>query len=117
MRQQIAAPSSGALVPRMGEWSLALGHGLRRGVIRAAAITTMLVIYAAASIGSIGSSALGVAGISSVALLGTTAPANAWRRRRRRRWHPRFYYGYGDWRWRRRRRRRRRHGFSIYLRF
>ena len=37
----------------------------------------MLVIYAATSIGSIGSSALSVAGISSVALLGTTAPANA----------------------------------------
>jgi hypothetical protein len=120
MRRQTIVPSSSGLVPRTLDWALALSRGVRRGVIRAAAIAAMLAIYVATSIGSIGTSALGVAGISSVALLGTATPANAhrrWRRRRhRRRWHrgyDRGYYWGGPWR----RRRRRRHGFGLYFHF
>jgi hypothetical protein len=113
----------------MVEWALALGRGVRRGMIRAVAIVTMLVIYAVTSLGSIGTSVLGTAGISSAALLATTAPAEARRRGRRRgrrryrhRRHRGYYWGgpwyWGDsWRWRRRRRYRRRHGFGLYFRF
>jgi hypothetical protein len=118
MRKQIVIPSSSGLVPRIVDWALVLGHGVRRGIVRAVAIATMLVIYAVTSIGSIGTSALGVAGISSVALLGSTAPAQArrrWRRRSyRRRRHRGYYWGY-PWRRRRRRWRRRRHGVGIYF--
>jgi hypothetical protein len=118
MRRQIIVPSSSGLVPKVIDRALALGRGVRRGVIRAVAIATMLVVYAVTSIGSIGTSALGVAGVSSVALLGSTAPAQArrrWRRRHhRRRWHRGIYWG-GPWR--RRRRWRRHRGPAIYFRF
>jgi hypothetical protein len=118
MRRQINTPSSGGFVPRIVGGTLALGRGIRRGVIRSVAIVTMLGIYAVTSIGTIGTSALGVVGVSTVALVGTTAPAQArrrWRRRyHRRRWHRGYYWG-DPWRWRRRRRRWR--GPAIYFRF
>jgi hypothetical protein len=100
----------------------ALGGGLKRGIVRGAAITAMLVIYAVGSIASIGSSALGVAGVSSLALTATATPADAWRRRRRRRRRGFRFRGFRGWAWdwghrRRRRRRRRRRGFNLYLRF
>lgn len=118
MKRQIVVPSGGGLVPMIVDPVLALGRGLRRGVIRVVAIATMLVIYAATSIGSIGTTALGIAGVSSVALLGSTAPAQArrrWRRRyHRRRWHRGIWWG-GPWR--RRRRWRRHRGPAIYFRF
>ena len=101
----------------------ALGHGVKRGVIRGTAIAAMLVIYAASSIGTLTTSSLGIAGISGLALTAASAkPAEArrWRRRRRyggyRGWGGPGFYGYGGWGgpWRRRRRRR---GFNIYLSF
>lgn len=125
MRRQIV-PSNGGLVPSIVGWALALGRGIRRGLIRSVAIVAMLAIYVATSIGSIGTSALAVAGISSAALVGTATPADARRRRRsrrrwrhRRRWRPGFYWG-SPWRWRRRRRRgrwRRRRRPGIYFHF
>ena len=113
MRQENIIQSNGSW-PRLINSALVLGHRAKRGVISSVAIATMLVIYAAGSIGSIASSALGVAGISTLALTATTTPANAWRRRRRRRgWHNGYYDD--DRGWRRRRRRRRR--FRIHLHF
>jgi hypothetical protein len=112
MKQENVVQSNGP-GPRLIASALVLGHRAKRGFIRSVAIATMLVVYAAGSIGSIASSALSVAGISSLALTATAAPANAWRRRRRR-WHRGYYYN-DDWGRRRRRRRRRR--FRIYLRF
>jgi hypothetical protein len=118
MRRQIVVPSSGGLVLRTIETALALGRGVRRGVIRAVAIATMLVIYAVTSLGSIGTSVLGVAGVSSAALLATTAPANARRRWRRGRGRYRRHRGRGFyWGGFRRRRRRRYRGPGIYFRF
>jgi hypothetical protein len=115
MRQQMALPSSNGLVSSTVDQVRALGHGLRRGAIRAVAIVAMLVAYAVTSLGSIGTTALGVVGISGAALVGTTAPAQArrrWRRRRYRRRHYRGYYWGGPYRYRRRRR-----GPAIYFRF
>jgi|SRR5262245_1164828 hypothetical protein len=113
MRRQIVLPSSSGLVSRLVDRALALGHGVRRGAIRAVAIAAMLVAYAVTSIGSIGTTALGVVGISGAALVGTTAPAQARRRWRRgryyRRRHRGYYYPY--------RYRRRRYGPAIYFRF
>jgi hypothetical protein len=116
MRRQMVLPSSSALVPSILDRVLAIGRGVRRGAIRAVAIAAMLVAYAVTSIGSIGTTALGVVGISGAALVGTTAPAQArrrWRRRRsyRRRWNRGYYWG-GY-----RRRRRRWRGPGIYFRF
>lgn len=117
MRQQNVVPSQG-LWSRLSKSALVLGHGVKSGMIRGVAIAAMLAIYVATSIGSIATSALGVAGISGLALTATATPANAhrrrWRHRRRRRWHRGYYYG--DWGWRRRRRRRRRR-FGIRLYF
>lgn len=98
----------------------ALGFGLKRGVIRGVAIATMLVIYVAGSIGSLAPTALGVAGVSGLALTATASPADAYhrRRRRKRRWYRGHYYRGCDWGdCYRRRRRRRRRGVTIYLRF
>lgn len=130
MRQQIVVPSDRRPVTWAVDRARALGRRLRRGVIRAVAILTMLVIYAVTSLGSIATSALGVVGISSAALVGTAAPADAGRRGRRRshrgRWHRGHGFYWGDpWRGRRgfywgdpwRRRRRRGHGFGLYFRF
>lgn len=120
MRRQMALPSSSGVVSKSLDRVRALGHGVRRGAIRAVAIVAMLVAYAVTSLGSIGTSALGIVGISGAALVGTAAPAEArrrWRRRRgyRRRWRHRGYY-WGE-PWRRRRRRRWRRGPAIYFRF
>lgn len=123
MRRQVVVASGSGLVPRTIETTLALGRGVRRGMIRAVAIATMLGIYAVTSIGSIGTSVLGVAGVSTATLLATTAPAEArrrWRRGRyrrhrgryRRHWGRGIYWG-GPWR---RRRRRRYRGPGIYFR-
>ena len=118
MRQQNVVQSRGFGLRAINS-AVVLGHRVKRGLVRSVAIAMMLAIYAAASIGSIASSALGVAGFSGLALTATATPANAWRRRRRRRrrWHRGYYHN--DWGWRRRRRwRRRRHrGFSIHLHF
>jgi hypothetical protein len=131
MRRPIILPSDRGFTPWIVVWVLALGRRVRRGVIRTVAIATMLVIYAVTSLGSIGTSTLGVVGISGAALMGTAAPAEARRGRRRGRhrgrWRRRgrgFYWG-GPWRGRglywgdpwRRRRRRRGHGFGLHFRF
>jgi hypothetical protein len=98
----------------------ALGFGLKRGAIRGTAIVTMLVIYVAGSLGSLAPTALGVAGVSGLALTATASPADAQRRRRRRRrrrWYRGLYFRGAGWGYRHRRRRRRRRGGGIYLRF
>ena len=111
MRQQRIVGKAGQVWLRSLSCARALGHGVRRGVIRGAAVASMLVIYGVTSIGA----PLGVAGVSGLALSATATPANAWRRRRRHRWF-RGYRGYRGWGWGHRRRRRRRHrGFSLYL--
>jgi len=110
----MALPSSNGLVSRLVDQVRVLGHGVRRGAIRAVAIVAMLVAYGVTSLGSIGTTALGVVGISGAALVGTTKPAEArrrWRRRRYRRYHRGHYYPYY------RRRRRRWRGPGIYFRF
>jgi hypothetical protein len=130
MRRQIVVPSAGGLVPRIVDGARALGRGVRRGIIRAAAIVAMLAIYVGTSLGSLGTSALGVVGVSGAALVGSATPADAWggwRRRRHHRWRRhRGYYGWGwghrgyygwGWRHRRRRRWRRRRPFGIYFHF
>ena len=113
-------------LPRMVEAAVALGRTVKRGLIRGAAVTTMLVMYGAASVGTMATSTLGVAGLSGLALTSTATPASArrrWRRRgnywrggyyRRRHYYGRrgYYYG-GGWPYRRRRRR----GFNLYLNF
>ena len=97
---------------------LAFGRRVRRGLIRGVAVAAMLVMYGAASIGTMATSAIGVAGLSSLALSTTATPASAWRRRRRRYWRGGYYrrgyyrrrhYGWG-WPYRRRRR-----GVNFYL--
>ncbi|HET6928065.1 MAG TPA: hypothetical protein VFI48_14540 [Hyphomicrobiaceae bacterium] len=114
--------------PHVVEAALGFGRTVKRGLIRGAAVATMLAMYAAASVGSMATSTLGVAGLSSLALTATATPASArrrWRRRggywrggyyRRRRHYGRrgFYYGGAGWPYYRRRRRR---GFNLYLNF
>jgi hypothetical protein len=101
-----------------------LGRTVKRGLIRSAAVTTMLVMYGAASVGTMATSTLGVAGLSGLALTSTATPASArrrWRRGgrwrggyyRRRHYGRRGYYYGGGWPYRRRRRR----GFNLYLNF
>jgi hypothetical protein len=58
-----------------------LARGLRRGVIAACAAIALIVIY---GVGFIGSNALSVVGISSLALTTTAKPADAGDRRRQR---------------------------------
>ena len=116
--------------PRRPLWleaALGLGYTVKRGVIRSVAVATMLAMYAAASLGSVATTTLGVAGVSGLALTSTATPASAWRRRRRgywrggyyRRGYRRRYYGRrgyyrGGWGYPYYRRRRRR-GFNLYL--
>src|SRR5262245_40010416 len=107
--------------PQLMTSVFAFGRHVRRGLIRGVAVAAMLVMYAAASIGTMATSAIGVAGLSSLALSTTATPASAWRRRRRRYWGG--YYGGGYYRRRRYgwgypyRRRRRRRGVNFYLTF
>lgn len=91
-------------------------HGLRRAVVGTIAVIVMMVAYGVSTLGAIGSSALGLAGITAattIAATSTPAQARRWRRRRRwgrgRRWHR-------GRRWRRGRYRRRRRG-GVYLYF
>jgi len=111
-------------LPHVVEATLGVGRTVKRGLIRSAAVATMLVIYGAASVGTMATSTLGVAGLSGLALTLTATPASArrrWRRggrwrggyyRRRHYGRGGYYYG-GGWPYRRRRRR----GFNLYLNF
>lgn len=96
----------------------AFGNGVRKGMIRSVAIVTMLMLYVVSSVGAMAPAALGVVGVSGLALTTSATPADAhWRRRRRRRrWYRGGYYPYYYGGYRHRRRRRRRRGVGIYLR-
>ena len=62
MKQPNAAQHNGRLALLM-QRLLALSVRVKRGLIRSAAISAMLAMYAAASIGSAASTAFGVAGL------------------------------------------------------
>lgn len=95
---------------KLAEALRSCAQGIRRGLIVSLAVTSMIAVYAVASIGSL----LSIAGVSGALMVASTQPANARRRRRRyrRRRFRRRRYRRRRWRrrrrgWYRRRRRRR----------
>ena len=85
-------------------FGMTIARNVRKVVVGTVAVVAMMVAYGVSTLGSMGATALGIAGVTSVATLtAASTPAHAYRYRRRRRSR------------RRRRRRRRRGGWYSYF--
>jgi hypothetical protein len=89
-------------VQRASAFGMSVARNIRKILVGTIAVIAMMIAYGVTTVGSMGATALGIAGVTSVATLtaaSTPAHAQRWRRRRRRGRRRRRRRRRGVWYW------------------
>lgn len=78
-------------VQRASAFGMSVARNIRKILVGTIAVIAMMIAYGVTTVGSMGATALGIAGVTSVATLtAASTPAHAYRYRRRRRARRRY---------------------------